>query len=80
MRSGMLRAMLVVLALAASAAALDLDDAKAAGLVGEKADGYVAVVGMTHGHARSLQLRVMIGARESSDERGAAARRASPFV
>ena len=33
---------------------------------------YVAVVGVTHGHARSLQLRTLIGARESTDERGAA--------
>jgi hypothetical protein len=33
---------------------------------------YVAVVGVTRGHARSLQLRVLVGARESTDERGAA--------
>lgn len=33
---------------------------------------YVAVVGVTHGHARSLQLRALVGARESTDERGAA--------
>jgi hypothetical protein len=33
---------------------------------------YVAVVGVTHGHARSLQLRALMGARESSDERGSA--------
>lgn len=33
---------------------------------------YVAVVGLTHGHARSLQLRAVVGARESTDERGAA--------
>jgi uncharacterized protein YdbL (DUF1318 family) len=36
--------MLVVLALVGAAAALDLDGAKAAGLVGEKPDGYVEVV------------------------------------
>lgn len=33
---------------------------------------YVAVVGVTHGHARTLQLRTRVGARESTDERGAA--------
>jgi uncharacterized protein YdbL (DUF1318 family) len=44
MQAGMLRAMLVVLALGGSALALDLDGAKAAGLVGEKPDGYVDVV------------------------------------
>ncbi len=33
---------------------------------------YVAVAGVTHGHARALQLRVLVGARESTDERGAA--------
>ena len=54
MRSGMLRAMLVVLALAASAAALDLDDAKEAGLVGEQADGYVAVVGNASAETKAL--------------------------
>lgn len=32
---------------------------------------YVAVVGITHGRARSLQLRAIVGSRESSDERGA---------
>ncbi len=32
---------------------------------------YVAVVGVTRGHARQLQLRARIGARESTDERGA---------
>jgi hypothetical protein len=32
---------------------------------------YVAVVGLTHGHAKSLQLRAIVGARESTDERGA---------
>lgn len=33
---------------------------------------YVAVVALTHGHARSLQIRAVVGARESTDERGAA--------
>lgn len=33
---------------------------------------YVAVVGVTHGHARQLLLRTTVGARESTDERGAA--------
>ncbi|MBX3211846.1 MAG: hypothetical protein KF850_07425 [Labilithrix sp.] len=33
---------------------------------------YVAVVGVTRGHARQLQLRARVGARESTDERGAA--------
>ncbi|HEY8075039.1 MAG TPA: hypothetical protein VIF62_13040, partial [Labilithrix sp.] len=33
---------------------------------------YVAVAGVTHGHARALQLRALVGARESTDERGAA--------
>lgn len=33
---------------------------------------YVAVVGITHGHARALQIRSYVGARESTDERGAA--------
>lgn len=33
---------------------------------------YVAVVGVTHGHAKTLQLRAYVGARESTDERGAA--------
>jgi len=33
---------------------------------------YVAVVGITRGRARQLQLRALIGARESTDERGAA--------
>jgi hypothetical protein len=33
---------------------------------------YVAVAGLTHGHARALQLRALVGARESTDERGAA--------
>ena len=32
---------------------------------------YLAVVALTHGHARSLQIRTMVGARESTDERGA---------
>jgi hypothetical protein len=32
---------------------------------------YVAVVGLTRGHARQLQLRALSGARESTDERGA---------
>ncbi len=32
---------------------------------------YVAVVGVARGHARQLQLRALIGARESTDERGA---------
>jgi hypothetical protein len=32
---------------------------------------YVAVVALTHGHARSLQVRTVLGARESTDERGA---------
>jgi hypothetical protein len=33
---------------------------------------YLAVVALTHGHARALQLRSVVGARESADERGAA--------
>jgi hypothetical protein len=33
---------------------------------------YVAVVGVTRGHPRQLQLRGIIGGRESTDERGAA--------
>ncbi|MBX3208852.1 MAG: hypothetical protein KF764_27725 [Labilithrix sp.] len=33
---------------------------------------YVAVVGIARGHARQLQLRALVGARESTDERGAA--------
>lgn len=33
---------------------------------------YVAVVGVARGHARQLQLRTTVGARESTDERGAA--------
>jgi hypothetical protein len=33
---------------------------------------YLAIVALTHGHARSLQIRTVVGARESSDERGAA--------
>ncbi len=33
---------------------------------------YVAVVGVARGHARQLQLRAVVGARESTDERGAA--------
>lgn len=33
---------------------------------------YVAVVGITRGRARQLQLRALVGARESTDERGAA--------
>jgi hypothetical protein len=33
---------------------------------------YVAVVGVTRGRARQLQLRALVGARESTDERGAA--------
>ncbi len=33
---------------------------------------YVAVVGVTNGRARQLQLRAIVGARESTDERGAA--------
>ena len=32
---------------------------------------YVAVVGVVRGHARQLQLRALVGARESTDERGA---------
>ena len=32
---------------------------------------YLALVALTHGHARSLQIRTVIGARESTDERGA---------
>ncbi len=32
---------------------------------------YVAVVGVTRGHARQLQLRALVGAHESTDERGA---------
>jgi hypothetical protein len=32
---------------------------------------YLAVVALTHGHARSLQVRAVLGARESTDERGA---------
>lgn len=47
MRASMLRAFVVTVALALTgpALALDLDGAKAAGLIGEKPDGYVAVVG-----------------------------------
>lgn len=33
---------------------------------------YLAVVALTHGHARALQIRSVVGARESTDERGAA--------
>jgi hypothetical protein len=33
---------------------------------------YLAVVALTHGHARQLQIRGVVGARESTDERGAA--------
>lgn len=33
---------------------------------------YVAVVGISRGHPRQLQLRAILGARESTDERGAA--------
>lgn len=33
---------------------------------------YVAVAGIAHGHAKALQLRAIVGARESTDERGAA--------
>ncbi len=33
---------------------------------------YVAVAGVAHGHAKALQLRAIVGARESTDERGAA--------
>ena len=33
---------------------------------------YVAVVGVSRGRARQLQLRALVGARESTDERGAA--------
>jgi hypothetical protein len=33
---------------------------------------YLAVVALTHGHARSFQIRTVVGARESTDERGAA--------
>lgn len=33
---------------------------------------YLAVVALTHGHARSLQIRSVVGARESTDERGLA--------
>ena len=32
---------------------------------------YLAIVALTHGHARSLQIRTVVGARESTDERGA---------
>jgi hypothetical protein len=32
---------------------------------------YLAVTAVTHGHARSFQLRAIVGARESTDERGA---------
>ena len=32
---------------------------------------YVAVAGIIHGHARTFQLRAIVGGRESSDERGA---------
>ena len=32
---------------------------------------YLALVALTHGHARSLQIRTVVGARESTDERGA---------
>ncbi|MBX3188661.1 MAG: hypothetical protein KF819_16710 [Labilithrix sp.] len=33
---------------------------------------YLAVVALTHGHPKSLQIRAVVGSRESSDERGAA--------
>lgn len=33
---------------------------------------YVAVVGITHGRPRALSIRAVVGARESSDDRGAA--------
>ena len=33
---------------------------------------YLAIVALSHGHARSLQIRTVVGARESTDERGAA--------
>jgi hypothetical protein len=33
---------------------------------------YVAVAGVAHGHAKALQLRAIVGSRESTDERGAA--------
>lgn len=33
---------------------------------------YVAVTALTHGHARALQIRAVVGAREFTDERGAA--------
>jgi len=33
---------------------------------------YLAVVALTHGHARSLQIRANVGGQESTDERGAA--------
>lgn len=33
---------------------------------------YLAVAAVTHGHARHLQIRTVVGARESTDERGAA--------
>jgi hypothetical protein len=33
---------------------------------------YVAVLGLARGRARQLQLRAFVGARESTDERGAA--------
>jgi hypothetical protein len=33
---------------------------------------YLAVAALTHGHARSFQIRTVVGARESTDERGAA--------
>ena len=33
---------------------------------------YLAVVALTHGHARTLQIRSVVGSRESTDERGAA--------
>ena len=33
---------------------------------------YMAVVALTHGHARALQIRTVIGTRESTDERGVA--------
>jgi len=44
MQARILKAMVVTLALVAPALALDLDDAKAAGSIGEKPDGYVDVV------------------------------------
>jgi uncharacterized protein YdbL (DUF1318 family) len=56
MRAGILTAFFafLALALAAPAPGLDLDGAKKAGLIGEKPDGYVGVVGQPTPHVQAL--------------------------